>query len=785
MALLYENLRQLITLVDELRDVGLQHYISLPRIAAIGTQSSGKSSLIESIVGLDFLPRGGGVVTRRPLELRLVHLNTQEYEGNQAWAVFDKKSDKKYMDFEQVRQEIERQTDEVAGGNKGIVDDPIVLTVYATGAPDLTLIDLPGITRVPVKGSDQVEDIEKVTRDMTLRYVQDPRTIVLAVLPANQDMSVSDALQIGRQVDQQGLRTIGVITKIDIMDQGTDATKMLRGEEVPLRLGYVGVRMRSQQDIINKKPVSEAIAEEKQWFENHRLYGKLPPGLVGTPVLIDKLTKILFTHIRRFLPEIKKEINEKRRSVQDRLDELGEGVPLDEGERAQVMWTMVTDYCEMFKNTIRGKYDRKLQRYMANLPGGGVDASMSGGARVRGIMNDFLIDFTEVNITNEMSDEDIDRAIRMHEGDSLPGFPSPDTFEFLALPHLQKIAIPSVECVHNVASALDLLSQRMAQAVFRRFPKLAEVALEMTQNIIQREKEASRIIVEQQVACHTGYLFTNDPEYLIEHGSMEPMYKNAAKEPQAPVQEEPPKEPGMAEKALNTVKDKSSAAYQSVSSWAGGSAHQQARRQQRYSGPFVKEIRKRLDSYFAITVRGVRDSIPKAIGFYLVRAVLDKLQFELLQALNSADKIDELLGEPVHIKEERRSLNAQLSVLVRASSVLSRDPTLAAIALEAEDEETQAPARRPAPAQRTQQNAAPPPRAAASPAAPASTPQSTAPPRQAPQPTAAPASAAAPAGARPTTNSLFGPPASTTKAGLFDDAPAPKKAATKNPLFGE
>merc|ERR1719377_258699 len=116
-AKLFENLRQLITLVDELRDVGLQHYISLPRIAAIGTQSSGKSSLIESIVGLDFLPRGGGVVTRRPLELRLVHLNSQEYAEDVAWAVFDKAPQKKIHDFSGVRRTIERMTDEVAGAN--------------------------------------------------------------------------------------------------------------------------------------------------------------------------------------------------------------------------------------------------------------------------------------------------------------------------------------------------------------------------------------------------------------------------------------------------------------------------------------------------------------------------------------------------------------------------------------------------------------------------------------------------------------------------------------------
>merc|ERR1719356_758129 len=170
-------------------------------------------------------------------------------------------------------------------------------------------------------------------------------------------------------------------------------------------------------------------------------------------------------------------------------------------------------------------------------------------------MNDFLVDFCEDRITSQMTDEDINKAILMHEGDSLPGFPSPDTFEFLALPHLQKICIPSVECVHNVASSLDLLAQRIAHAVFRRFPKMAESTLGMTQNIIQQEKDATRIIVEQQVACYTGYLFTNDPIYLTEHGSMEPMYQQAMKPPPPP--EEEKKDPSMTEKTLQSVKDSS------------------------------------------------------------------------------------------------------------------------------------------------------------------------------------------------------------------------------------
>jgi vacuolar protein sorting-associated protein 1 len=149
---LFDNLRKLITIIDELRDVGLQEFINLPRIAVLGTQSSGKSSLLESIVGLDFLPRGDGVVTRRPLEMRLVHEAGNDYM--KPWAVFDNDKNVKYTDFKKVKAMIEQLTDKDAGKNKGIIPEPILLTIHSQNCPDLTLVDLPGITRIPLSGSD-------------------------------------------------------------------------------------------------------------------------------------------------------------------------------------------------------------------------------------------------------------------------------------------------------------------------------------------------------------------------------------------------------------------------------------------------------------------------------------------------------------------------------------------------------------------------------------------------------------------------------------------------------
>lgn len=117
---------------------------------------------------------------------------------------------------------------------------------------------------------------------MTARYASDPRTIILAVISANADMTTSDGLFMAREMDPRGLRTLGVITKIDIMDGGTNAKRMLLGQDVPLRLGYVGIKNRSQADINNNMSVQIAIEREKQYFKSHEVYSTMPEHMFGT-----------------------------------------------------------------------------------------------------------------------------------------------------------------------------------------------------------------------------------------------------------------------------------------------------------------------------------------------------------------------------------------------------------------------------------------------------------------------------------------------------------------------
>ncbi len=142
---------------------------------------------------------------------------------------------KKFFDFNEIRLEIERETEKITGKNLGVSSNPIHLRIYSPNVLTLTLVDLPGLTKVPV--GDQPKNIESLIRDMILKFIMKPNAIILAVTGANTDLANSDGLKLAREVDPEGVRTIGVLTKIDLMDQGTDVVDILAGRVIPLRLG--------------------------------------------------------------------------------------------------------------------------------------------------------------------------------------------------------------------------------------------------------------------------------------------------------------------------------------------------------------------------------------------------------------------------------------------------------------------------------------------------------------------------------------------------------------------
>ena len=292
---------------------------SLPQIVVLGSQSAGKSSTIESLVGLSFLPRGTGIVTRCPL---LLHLRPRD-TGPADYGVFGHGGGAPISDMEAIRAEIEAQTARLAGDEKDICATPIVLRLHVAGAPSLTLVDLPGVTRVPVRG--QPDDIGDKIKRLCQQFARNPRAVLLCVSAANADLATSEALVLAREVDRAGDRTIGVLTKTDLMDPGTDCASILRNEVFPLRLGYVAVVCRGQRDLDEGGTVAAAQSRERTFFANHEVYGaprhrELLERSCGIAVLAQKLSALLVAATREAAPHLRQACRARLDQVESRVE---------------------------------------------------------------------------------------------------------------------------------------------------------------------------------------------------------------------------------------------------------------------------------------------------------------------------------------------------------------------------------------------------------------------------------------------------------------------------------
>jgi dynamin 1-like protein len=212
-------------------------------------------------------------VTRVPLILQLVRPQDGD---NETWGEFvhhARLHGRKFRDFGQIKQTIIEETDRIAGKQRGVSNNPIVLRISSPTSIPLTLVDTPGLTRIAVEG--QPDDIESQIKQMVSSYIEKPNSIILAVSPATMDIATSDSLRLARTYDAQGERTIGVLTKLDIMDRGTDALDVLGGRIIPLRLGFVGVVCRSQQDIESGKSLQQSLVDEARFFASSPAYGSV------------------------------------------------------------------------------------------------------------------------------------------------------------------------------------------------------------------------------------------------------------------------------------------------------------------------------------------------------------------------------------------------------------------------------------------------------------------------------------------------------------------------------
>ncbi|XP_039909113.1 dynamin-1a isoform X3 [Simochromis diagramma] len=490
------GMEDLIPLVNRMQDafsaIGQNANLDLPQIAVVGGQSAGKSSVLENFVGKDFLPRGSGIVTRRPLVLQLMNSPTE-------FAEFLHCKGKKFTDFDEVRQEIEAETDRATGANKGISPVPINLRVYSPHVLNLTLVDLPGMTKVPV--GDQPADIEFQIKDMLMQFVTKENCLMLAVSPANSDLANSDALKIAKEVDPQGLRTIGVITKLDLMDEGTDAKDILENKLLPLRRGYIGVVNRSQKDIDGKKDINAAMAAERKFFLSHPAYRHLADRM-GTPYLQKVLNQQLTNHIRDTLPNLRAKLQSQLLSIEKEVEEYKNFRPDDPSRKTKALLQMVQQFSVDFEKCIEGSGDQ-------------IDtAELSGGARINRIFHErFPFELVKMEFDEKELRKEISYAIKNIHGIRTGLFTPDMAFETIVKRQIGKIKEPCTKCVDMVISEL-VNTVRQCTKKLAQYPMLREeMERIVTQHIRDRESRTKGQVL-LLIDIELSYMNTNHEDFI-------------------------------------------------------------------------------------------------------------------------------------------------------------------------------------------------------------------------------------------------------------------------------
>ncbi|NXN20060.1 MX protein, partial [Indicator maculatus] len=493
-----EKIRPCIDLIDSLRALGIEKDLSLPAIAVIGDQSSGKSSVLEALSGVA-LPRGNGIVTRCPLELKL-----KRVPAPQAWKgkISFRNTSVELQNASQVDKAVRSAQDIVAGTAGAISGEIISLEIHSPHVPDLTLIDLPGIARMAV--GNQPKDIGEQIKMLLKKTISCKETLNLVVVPCNVDIATTEALKMAQEVDPSGERTLGILTKPDLVDKGTEESiiKIMQNLVIPLKKGYMIVKCRGQQDIYNELDLASAIEKERIFFENHKYFSILmEEGRATIPRLAEKLTSELVRHIIKTLPTLENQTREiLQKSLQD-LQRYRRGTPRTDSEK----FSYLTDMIKLFNQDISQTVFGEEQVF-------GNEARLFSKIRREfhtwaAVLQEFTARVKNVVPNKVWKYED------QYRGRELAAFSNYRTFEDIIKEQIIQLEQPAIEILNKVIGLVEEKFMELTKKHFANFPNLNKAAKIIIEDIMMKQSaETERQIqtqfkMERILYCQDGIYF--------------------------------------------------------------------------------------------------------------------------------------------------------------------------------------------------------------------------------------------------------------------------------------
>ncbi|KAK2880991.1 hypothetical protein Q8A67_018259 [Cirrhinus molitorella] len=595
-----------IDLVDSLRSLGLEKDLNLPAIAVIGDQSSGKSSVLEALSGVA-LPRGPGIVTRCPLVLKLRKIkNDKIWHGLLSY----KDHTTPLKDPAEIENAVLYAQRVLAGDGEGISHEMITLEIQSCTVPDLTLIDLPGIARVAT--ANQPKDIDKQIKDLIKKYIERQETISLVVVPANIDIATTEALQMASNVDSTGERTLGILTKPDLVDKGMEETvvRTVNNEVIKLTKGYMIVKCRGQNDINDKLDLAKALENERKFFEEHPHFSSLLEEEKATiPCLAGRLTKELCEHIIKTLPDLQKQLDVKLEKTYVALEALGDAVPLDEYEKIKFLVMKIRQFNDALENVKRVEEDVKKPHIRVFSKIREEFQSWKNGM------------FAKTNKTEDTLRVEVAEYVRTHRGKELPGFSNYKTFESIVKEYIEDLEEPALKMLKDVTGIVRSSVDHIVNTHFNSLPDLVRAASEQTDGILDKEFQKAEEKIHSQF----------EMEKIVY--SQDDLYSNQ----------------------LYNVKRKSTAGQGLLAASVI---------------PDVRDMAYHLISYLTITSERLANQVPLIVHYHMLDQYISQLQSAMLLKIGE-NNADMLLQEDPDVARKRKELREQLMRLKTAGELSS------------------------------------------------------------------------------------------------------------------
>ncbi|NXS58194.1 MX protein, partial [Brachypteracias leptosomus] len=609
-----EKIRPCIDLIDSLRALGIEKDLSLPAIAVIGDQSSGKSSVLEALSGIA-LPRGNGIVTRCPLELKLKRIHaTQAWKGKICYH----DTITELQNASEVEKAIREAQDVVAGTGGAISGELISLDIWSPDVPDLTLIDLPGIARVAV--GDQPKDIGEQIKKLLKNTIGCKETLNLVVVPCNVDIATTEALKMAQEVDPIGERTLGILTKPDLVDRGTEESiiNIIRNLVIPLKKGYMIVKCRGQQDIHNKLALSAAIEQERIFFKTHEHFSILmEEGRATIPCLAEKLTNELVRHIIKTLPALENQIRDVlQRTVQD-LQKYRRAAPRTEPEKLIFFTDLIKLFNQDISQAMRGE-EQVLGKEVRLF------------AKIRRVFQTWGVLLLEcVAKVKKNVPSKIWKYEDQYRGRELPDFSNFRTLEDIIKEQVIELEEPAIEVLNNVIGLVEEKFMELTKRHFANFHNLIRAVKMRIADIRQEQALAAETQIRKQFRMER-IVFCQDDLYIHNLNSL---------------------------KAENTTKV--------------GSERELKVGFALSPGPFSFFLG---TSVFSPFLQGVRKRLSNQIPLIILSSALhdfgDNLQSTTLYLLQEKDKLNHLLQEDSEAAKHRNYLSQRVNRLTKACQYL-------------------------------------------------------------------------------------------------------------------